>query len=198
MQDAREIYIVTMGVAGCGKSQVGQRLAARLGLPLIEGDQFHSAESIAKMRDGAPLTDEDRAGWLLTLGEQLSSRRGAVLACSALRRSYRDILRGSVNAKSSLYFLFLDIDEPTSQSRVAARTDHFYPASLVASQFATLEDPAGETCVLTVDGTLPVDVVVARTMNWLSETDKQSGHTEHNAEHNAEHNTTSGNFYAKQ
>jgi gluconokinase len=196
MQDAREIHIVVMGVAGCGKSQVGQRLAARLGLPLIEGDQFHSAESIAKMRDGVPLTDADRAGWLRTLGEQLASRRGAVLACSALRRAYRETLRDTLReaspspSVSPLFFLFLDIDEPTSQSRVAARADHFYPASLVASQFAILEDPTGEPRVLSIDGTLPLDVVVARMMIWLAETDKQLGTTEHNA--------TSGNFYAKQ
>jgi gluconokinase len=189
MQDVRNNHIVVMGVAGCGKSQVGQRLAARLGLPLIEGDTFHSAESIIKMRDGVPLTDADRAGWLCTLGEQLASQRGAVLACSALRRSYRDILRESVKAQSSLCFLFLNINEAASQARVAARTDHFYPASLVASQFATLEDPTGEARVLTLDGTLPLDVITANTIEWLQKLNEPSGTTEHH--------TTSGKIYAK-
>ncbi len=189
MQDARNNHIVVMGVAGCGKSQVGQRLAVRLGLPLIEGDTFHSAESVTKMRDGVPLTDQDRAGWLHMLGEQLASKRGAVLACSALRRSYRDILRGYVSAQSPLCFLFLNIDEATSQARVAARADHFYPASLVASQFTTLEDPGGEPRVLTVDGTLPLDVITSRAMEWLQKINEQTGKTEHQ--------TTSGNIYAK-
>jgi gluconokinase len=188
MQDAQDIHIVVMGVAGCGKSQVGQRLAARLGLPLIEGDTFHSAESVTKMRDGVPLTDADRADWLCTLGEQLASQRSAVLACSALRRSYRDILRAAVNAQSSLCFLFLNINEATSQTRVAARTDHFYPASLVSSQFATLEDPTGEARVLTLDGTLPLDVITANTVEWLQKLNAQSSATKHHI---------SGNIYAK-
>jgi gluconokinase len=189
MQDAQELHIVVMGVAGCGKSQVGQRLAARLGLPLIEGDTFHSAESVTKMRDGVPLTDADRAGWLRTLGEQLASQRGAVLACSALRRSYRDTLRGAADAKSRLCFLFLNIDEVTSQARVAARKNHFYPASLVSSQFATLEEPSGEPRVLMLDGTLPLDAITEHTIEWLQELNEPSGTTEHR--------TTSGNIYAK-
>jgi gluconokinase len=188
MQDAQDIHIVVMGVAGCGKSQVGQRLAARLGLPLIEGDTFHSAESVTKMRDGVPLTDADRAGWLRTLGAQLASQRGAVLACSALRRSYRDTLREATDAKSPLCFLFLNIDEATSQTRVAARTDHFYPASLVASQFATLEDPSGESRVLTLDGTLPLEVITARAIEWLQKLHEQSDVVEQHE---------SGNIYAK-
>jgi gluconokinase len=188
MQDAREIHIVVMGVAGCGKSQVGQRLAARLGLPLIEGDTFHSAESVAKMRDGVPLTDADRAGWLRTLGAQLASQRGAVLACSALRRSYRDTLREAAEAKSQLCFLFLNIDEATSQARVAARKNHFYPASLVASQFATLEDPSGEPRVLTLDGTQSPDVITALAVEWLQKINAQSSATKQH---------TSGNIYAK-
>lgn len=197
MQDVQNNHIVVMGVAGCGKSQVGQRLAARLNLPLIEGDTFHAAESVTKMRDGVPLTDADRAGWLSMLGQQLASQRGAVLACSALRRSYRDILRGYINAhviasvkvQSSLCFLFLNIDEAVSQARVAARTDHFYPASLVASQFATLEDPTGEARVLTIDGTLPLDVITAHTINWLQKLNAPSDTTEQHI--------TSGKIYAK-
>ena len=181
MQDAREIHIVVMGVAGCGKSQVGQRLAARLALPLIEGDQFHSAESIAKMRDGVPLTDADRAGWLRVLGEQLASQPGAVLACSALRRNYRDMLRAALMRNFSnapLCFLFLNINEATSQARVVARTDHFYPASLVASQFDTLEDPTGEARVLTLDGTLPLNVITTHALEWLQTINAQVGTTE--------------------
>lgn len=189
MQNLRNNHIVVMGVAGCGKSRVGQRLAVRLDLPLIEGDTFHSAESVTKMRDGVPLTDQDRAGWLHMLGEQLASKQGAVLACSALRRSYRDILREAVNAQSPLCFLFLNIDEATSQARVALRTDHFYPASLVASQFTTLEDPGEEPRVLTLDGTLPLDVITARAIEWLQKINEQSSA--------AAHQITSEDMYAK-
>lgn len=174
--DLQSTHIVVMGVAGCGKSEVGQRLAARLGVPLIEGDQFHSLNSVEKMRDGVPLTDTDRAGWLRELGEQLANQKGAVLACSALRRTYRDTLRHALLSDSSnqflpLHFLFLDIDEATSQARVAARADHFYPASLVSSQFATLETPVNEARVLAIDGTLPVETVTSRTLDWLSTLD---------------------------
>ncbi len=172
----QDIHIVIMGVAGCGKSEIGQRLAALLDVPLIEGDTFHSPLSVAKMRDGIPLTDEDREGWLSVLGEQLSHHAGAVMTCSALRRTYRDALRGSLNLALNptsprtlvpLNFLFLNIDEATAQARVAARADHFYPASLVASQFATLEDPSGEPRVLTMDATLPPDEIATRTTAWL-------------------------------
>jgi gluconokinase len=166
--DARiaDLHVVVMGVAGCGKSEIGRRLAARLGVTLIEGDTFHSAESVAKMRDGVPLTDADRAGWLRVLGATLAEREGAVLTCSALRRSYREMLRNAL-APVPLYFLFLKIDESTAQSRVAARADHFYPASLVASQFATLEDPSGEPGVLKIDATLAPETIASRAGEWL-------------------------------
>lgn len=168
----QDIHIVIMGVAGCGKSEVGQRLATLLDVPLIEGDTFHSPLSVAKMRDGVPLTDADREGWLNVLGQQLSSHAGAVMTCSALRRHYRDALRGALshalpNHFPPLSFLFLNIDEATAQARVAARADHFYPASLVASQFATLEDPAGEPNVLTLAATLPPDDIATHTAAWL-------------------------------
>jgi gluconokinase len=164
-------HIVVMGVAGCGKSEIGERLAARLGVSLIEGDTFHSAGSVAKMRDGVPLTDADRAGWLRVLGAQLADQRRAVLTCSALRRSYRETLRAALKPLP-LHFIFLKIDESTAQSRVAARADHFYPASLVASQFATLEDPSGEANVLTIDATLTPATIAERASDWLTQSQR--------------------------
>jgi gluconokinase len=161
-----DAHIVVMGVAGCGKSEIGERLVVRLGVSLIEGDTFHSAESVAKMRDGVPLTDADRVGWLRVLGARLADQRRAVLTCSALRRSYRETLRAAL-APLPLHFIFLKIDESTAQSRVAARADHFYPASLVASQFATLEDPSGEPNVLTIDAALAPETIAARAGEWL-------------------------------
>lgn len=160
------LRVVLMGVAGCGKSAVGERLAPLLGLPLIDGDGFHPEENVRKMRAGIALTDQDRAGWLHRLGEELRAHPGgAVLACSALKRSYRDVLRA---AAPGLRFVYLALNPAQAQQRVAARAGHFYPPSLVASQFATLEDPAGEPGVLTIDTTLPVDEVVRQAAAGLA------------------------------
>ncbi len=149
-----------MGVAGCGKSAIGQALAQALGLPLIEGDAFHPPLNIDKMRQGLPLSDQDRAGWLDTLADELARRpHGAVLACSALKAAYRQRLR---RAAPALRFVHLALTPAQAQARVAARPGHFYPASLVASQFEALEDPAAEPGVTVVDATLPLDEVVAR------------------------------------
>ena len=154
-----------MGVAGCGKSVVGALLSERLGLPLVEGDDFHPSGNIQKMREGVPLTDADRAGWLQRLGEELRALpKGAVLTCSALKRSYRDALRAAV---PDLHFLHLSLSPHQALERVAARTDHFYPPSLVASQFEALEDPGQEPRVHVVDATQHVDRLVDDAARWL-------------------------------
>jgi gluconokinase len=159
------VHVVVMGVAGCGKSVVGAELAQRLALPLIEGDDFHPPGNIEKMRLGQPLADEDRAGWLATLAEQLRAHpAGAVLTCSALKRSYRDTLRA---AAPSLHFLHLSLTPHQALERVASRTDHFYPPSLVASQFEALEDPGTEPRVRAVDATLHVTRLVDDAAAWL-------------------------------
>ncbi len=165
------LHVVVMGVAGCGKSTVGQALSRALGLPLIEGDDFHTEASKAKMRSGQPLTDADRDGWLQLLGGQLAAHpQGAVLACSALKRRYRDLLRGAV---SGLRFVYLEIPQALAHDRVAARAaSHLFPPSLVASQFATLEPPAGEAGVLPLDGALPLQRLSLQALQWL---DPQGG-----------------------
>ena len=159
------LHVVVMGVAGCGKSVVATELAHRLGLPLIEGDDFHPPGNVAKMRQGIPLSDEDRAGWLQRLAGELRARPGgAVLTCSALKRAYRDTLREGATA---LHFLHLALTPHQALERVAARTDHFYPPSLVASQFEALEDPRGEPLVRTLDATQHVDRLVDQAVAWL-------------------------------
>ena len=159
--------LVVMGVAGCGKSSVAQALAAGLGGVLIEGDVFHPQANVDKMARGIPLTDEDRAGWLDRLSEEIErvASRGerAVLACSALRQRYRNRLRG---ATSSLGFVFLDLPQPEALRRVSQRESHFMPASLVESQFATLERPVSEPLTLTVDGTLSLARIVREATAW--------------------------------
>jgi len=159
--------IVIMGVAGCGKSTVGAAIAAAERLPLVEGDDFHSAESRAKMAAGIPLTDADRAQWLVTLGLQLAAHPdGVVLTCSALKKAYREQLR---QAAPGLRFVFLAIDRASALQRVASRGAHFFSASLVDSQFATLESPVGEPLVLQADALEPLDRLQRRVGAWLQD-----------------------------
>ena len=159
------VHVVIMGVAGCGKSAVGALLAARLGVALIEGDDFHPAANIEKMRQALPLDDNDRAGWLARLADELRAHPGgAVLTCSALKAAYRARLREAV---AELKFVHLALSQHQALERVASRTDHFYPPSLVASQFEALQDPAGEPGVLAVDATAHVARLVDQAAEWL-------------------------------
>ena len=159
---SQPVHVVVMGVSGCGKSEAGRALADALGLPLVEGDAFHPEANIAKMRQGLALDDSDRAGWLQRLARELQAHpQGAVLACSALKAAYRDVLRAAV---PSLRFLHLALTEQEALRRVAQRPGHFYPPSLVASQFQALQDPAGEPGVLVVDATQPVGELVAQAL----------------------------------
>lgn len=159
--------IVMMGVAGCGKSSAGHMLAQTLKLPLIEGDEFHPKSNQEKMRQGLPLTDEDRVDWLNTLGLSLTRHPdGAVLTCSALKLAYRERLRSFV---PGLCFVFLDIDPQTSLQRVTARAgEHLFPPSLVTSQFATLESPVGEAGVLRVDASQPLKQLTPLIADWVN------------------------------
>lgn len=126
-----------MGVSGAGKSTVAEILARRLGWQEAEADDFHPAANVAKMHDGIPLTDEDRKPWLAALRDWINAAPGSVvLTCSALKRSYRDVLR---SADARVEFLHLDGDREVIRRRITARTGHFMPASLLDSQFATLQ-----------------------------------------------------------
>ena len=161
----KPVWLVVMGVSGCGKSSLGAAVAADEGLPLIEGDNFHPPVNIDKMRAGVALTDADRADWLGTLGTELQRHpHGAVLTCSALKRAYRDTLRAAV---PGLLFAFMEISQADAQARVEARADaHIFPGSLVASQFATLESPAGEPGVLVLPATARLDQLTALVGVW--------------------------------
>ena len=164
------VPIVIMGVAGCGKSHIGAALAASEGGPLIEGDDFHSAESRRKMSQGVALTDADREGWLAQLGRMLAQAPApVVLTCSALKRRYREQLRA---ASPGLRFVFLQISREESLARVASRaSSHFFPVALVDNQFATLESPQSEALTLTLDATLPVAELQRRISAWLRQGD---------------------------
>ena len=160
--------LVFMGVSGCGKSSAAKAVATALRLPMVEGDDYHPEANVQKMRNGSPLTDADRAGWLQALGEALEAHpKGCVLTCSALKRAYRDKLRSHCNG---LLFVFMELTPEVALQRVAGRGNaHFFPASVVDSQFATLEVPTGEDGVLQVDATDPVDDICEKVRNWLKD-----------------------------
>jgi gluconokinase len=157
--------LVFMGVSGCGKSTLGAAVAADLGLPLVEGDDHHSAASRAKMGRGVALTDADRDDWLRTLADLLRATPGGlVLTCSALKRAYRDRLR---SASPGLRFVFLELSYDEAHHRVAARAgSHFFAPELVADQFRTLESPTDEPGVLRLDATAPLDAQRRQVASW--------------------------------
>ena len=164
--------IVVMGVAGSGKTTLAEALAAALGCPAVEGDQYHSAESRAKMSRGIPLDDTDREPWLLRLGELMAVHEGdLVLSCSALKRRYRDLLRSK---EPRLRFAYIDIDEATATARVAGRSGHFFPDTLVKAQFATLESPVGEAGVHAVSALDSTQAQVESCLQWLEGLGKRS------------------------
>jgi gluconokinase len=134
--------LVVMGVSGCGKSTVGGLLAKHTGWPFLDADDLHSTENIAKMAAGTPLTDADREPWLAQVAAWIAERRAAgesgVVACSALKRSYRDRLR---QADPDLRFVYLQSDRGTISARLAQRVGHFFPPRLLDAQFADLDEP---------------------------------------------------------
>lgn len=160
---------VVMGVSGSGKTVIGRGLAAALGARFAEGDRFHPAENISRMSSGMPLRDEDRWGWLDAIAAEIADaqRNGEplVVACSALKRIYRDRLR---LANRHLRFVYLDVARDLASARVAARQNHFMPASLIDSQFADLEPPAADEIAIRLDGAGETEALVAQAVSELS------------------------------
>ena len=148
--------IVVMGVSGAGKTTVGQALAERLGVPYAEADDFHSSANIAKMGAGEPLTDADRAPWLVSIAGWISEHPSGVVTSSALKRAYRDVLRDG----GPVWFLHLDGTRELLAARVAARREHFMPVSLLDSQLATLEPLQPDEHGVVISADRPVDMVV--------------------------------------
>jgi gluconokinase len=159
--------IVVMGVSGCGKSCLGDLLAQALGVPFVEGDAYHTSECRERMRSGIALTDADRASWLQRLATAMQSKDGGgVLSCSALKRRYRDHLRSSL---AGVRFLYLDVPPQVAADRVQSRGDtHYFPSTLVQSQFDALEPPEGEADVLWLDAREPLPHLLERASAWLA------------------------------
>jgi len=150
--------VVLMGVSGSGKTTVGRRAAVLAGVPFIDADDLHPLANVAKMSAGHPLDDADRAPWLDRVARVLADETGAVVACSALRRSYRDRLRRDA---PHVVFILLQLSRMDLERRLAARPAHFMPVGLLDSQLAALEAPAPDEGVLVLDATRPIEELAA-------------------------------------
>jgi gluconokinase len=152
---------VVMGVSGAGKTLIGTRLARTLGIPFVEGDDYHPPANVARMAAGIPLTDADRQGWLGAIAARIAEARrageGLVVSCSALKRSYRDLLR---TADPDLAFIHLTGGRELLAERLAQRRGHFMPPSMLDSQLATLEAPSPEEHAWVCDAAEPPDAIV--------------------------------------
>jgi carbohydrate kinase (thermoresistant glucokinase family) len=162
------VLCVVMGASGVGKTTVGIAVAERLGVPFADADDLHSAANVAKMAAGTPLEDEDRWPWLAAVGDELAAARaagtGLVMACSALKRSYRDAIRARAGG---VFFLHLTASEDTLVEHLASRQGHFMPPSLLASQLETLEPLHPDEAGAAVDASAGFDEVVSRATKVL-------------------------------
>lgn len=159
---------VIMGVSGCGKTSVGQALAARGLTAFVDGDDLHPPSNVAKMSNAVPLTDEDRAPWLVLVGQALAkSNKPVAIGCSALKRAYRDIIRA--HAGEPVFFLHLAAPQEVLQARVDARKGHFMPPALLQSQFDALESLEPDEDGAPIDIDQPFDGVVDDAANLVKE-----------------------------
>ncbi len=163
-------HVVVMGVSGCGKTTVGEGVAEVLGWRFAEGDAYHPRANIDKMASGTALTDEDRRPWLERLaswvGEQEAAGRSSVLSCSALKRSYRDVLRSGA---PDVRFVHLHGDRSILEERLSTRAGHFFPARLLDDQLETLEELAPDEAGVVVDLDLAPEEQIAQAVAWLRE-----------------------------
>lgn len=159
-------HAIIMGVAGCGKTSVGESLSRRTGLGFVDGDALHPRESVDKMSRGIPLTDADRWPWLEAVGRAFAqSPVPLIIGCSALKRSYRDRIRHHADAPVS--FIHLTGSREVIGRRMRERRNHFMPPALLDSQFAALEPPGADEAAIAIDIDQPLDAIVARAARYL-------------------------------
>lgn len=160
---------VVMGVAGCGKSTIGEAVARKMEAVFLDGDAYHPAANIEKMSNGVPLTDSDRWPWLKHFAGVMRGKSGTVFGgCSALKRSYRDYITQC--AGEPVTFIYLDGSRELIEHRMTARSGHFMPTSLLDSQFATLEVPAPDENAVAIDITPTTDVIASNIQQWIQRT----------------------------
>ncbi|MDR3612126.1 MAG: gluconokinase [Candidatus Obscuribacterales bacterium] len=168
-RQASAVVIIVMGVAGSGKTAIGKLLSERLHFQFVDADDFHSPISIEKMKSGEPLTDADRAPWLTHLAnliaEWINSNRHTVLACSALKQSYRNILQQHKTKSEAIQFVYLKGSYDLFLNRLQSRAGHYMKADMLKSQFAILEEP---NSAIVIDASLAVEEVVAKTIAAIS------------------------------
>lgn len=169
MQTGSDISaIIVMGVSGAGKSTIAEALSRAIGFDCEDGDSYHPPSNVTKMHAGIPLTDEDRWPWLKAIADDIDRKADAgrrlVISCSALKRAYRDIL---VHGRSDVRLVYLKGTRRLIAERLALRIDHFMPPSLLDSQFATIEEPAPDEHVITVDINAPIDRIIAAIVDRL-------------------------------
>lgn len=164
------VALVVMGVSGVGKSTVSAGLARTLGWPFVEADEFHSAENIAKLRSGQPLSEADRAPWLASVRDEMNTHAAAgqsmVVACSALRRAYRDVLR---QAQAAVWFVHLLSPAEVIAERLTHRPDHFMHPGLLGSQIELLEPLASDEQGVAFPSEYTADHTIARIAHWLGQ-----------------------------
>jgi gluconokinase len=169
LSDRTPCALVVMGVSGSGKSTIADHLAKRLGWRYEDGDRFHPPANVAKMSAGHPLTDEDRWPWLRAIADEIdrlaAAGERAVIACSALKRAYRDIL---VHGRDDVRIVFLQGTQELIAARLVARKGHFMPSGLLASQFRTLEPPDTDERPITVSIDAPVEAIVDNIVSQLN------------------------------
>ncbi|GAA1791133.1 MAG: gluconokinase [Actinobacteria bacterium] len=164
----RTRHVVVMGVSGCGKSTVAKGVAEAMNLPFAEADRFHPEENVAKMAAGIPLNDDDRYPWLRDLSAWMATQaaqgQSTTMACSALKREYRDILRAG---PPELCFIHLNGPMEVIAERMAARTDHFMPVSLLASQFEALQPLEPDEVGVVLDLRKTPEELIDEAATWL-------------------------------
>jgi len=165
------LAVIVMGVSGSGKTTIAEALAEKLGYACEDGDAYHPEANVAKMHSGVPLTDEDRWPWLRAIAQAIDRKAEAgtqvVIACSALKRAYREIL---VHGRDDIRIVYLRGSRDLIAKRLALRTHHFMPVSLLDSQFAAIDEPSPAEHVITVEIDATVDEIVAQIIGQLRTT----------------------------
>jgi gluconokinase len=164
------MIIIVGGVSGSGKTTVGSMLAGKLDWPFADADDFHPPVNLQKMRDGVPLTDEDRMPWLRAIGvwmdKHIAVGDSAVVTCSALRRAYRDVL---LSGRPEAWLVFLTVDPDELRRRVVTREGHFFPAQLLDSQLSTVQLPGPDEHAVVIESVGTPAATVAKIVSWMVE-----------------------------